>query len=70
MSVTSLFDLIAVVVKIRKAADPGVGFRGLEAAGAVESQQVGGLQALVPGKSPLVVRPMSPMRRIRAHVDT
>jgi len=33
MSVTSLFDLIAVVVKIRKAADPGVGFRGLEAAG-------------------------------------
>jgi len=32
MSVTSLFDLIAVM-EIRKAADPGVGIRGLEAAG-------------------------------------
>jgi hypothetical protein len=34
----------------RKAADPGFGFRGLEAADAVEFQQFGGLQALVPGK--------------------
>ena len=38
---------------------------------AVECQQVGGLQAVVPGKSPLTVaRPMSPMWRTRAHVDT
>jgi len=36
MSVTSLVDLIAwweVVWEHKKAADPGVGFRGLEAAG-------------------------------------
>ena len=39
---------------------------------AVESQQVGGLQAEVPGKSPLTVarRMPPPMWRMRAHVDT
>jgi hypothetical protein len=39
---------------------------------AVECQQVGGLQAEVPGKSPSrVARPMTPpVWRMRAHVDT
>ena len=73
MSVTSFDDLIACWVshwKIKKAADPGVGFRGLEAAGGCLSQQLGGLQARFPGKSPLAARPIPPTRRMRAHVDT
>ena len=40
----------------RKAADPGVGFRGLEAADASGVTQIGGLQASGPGKAPVVGR--------------
>jgi hypothetical protein len=59
------------VAEIRKAADPGSGSAAWRLP-SVGDQQVGGLQALVPGKdSSVAPRPMTPpVWRMRAHVDT